>query len=87
MTGYTGFSGDVAEQSGNYIALHITEEDADSIVCELIGGLHGPVTLDPDGILVARIISTDEQLKVTASKDGFSYSRTYTLTGLTLEDS
>ena len=55
VTGYTGFSGDVSEQSGNYLVLHITANNSDAIKAELINGLHGQVTLDSDGILITRI--------------------------------
>lgn len=69
VTGYTGFSGDPTEQEGNYLVLHF-EGDADSISVELVGGLHGPVTLDEDGIIILRIINNNEVVKVTARKAG-----------------
>ena len=87
VTGYTGFSGDVEEQSGNYMVIHCEDElvEGVTIKCELIGGIHGPVTLDPDGILVARIISNDEILKITTSKEGYDDQvRTLSLARLTL---
>lgn len=87
VTGYTGFSGDVSEQSGNYLALRIdTDEDVDSITVELIGGTLGhPVTLDSDRLIVIRITDTDTQsIKVVVNKNGLSQSKTYELTGLTL---
>ena len=55
VTDYTGFSGDVSEQSGNYLVLHITANNDEVIKAELINGLHGQVTLDDDGILITRI--------------------------------
>lgn len=87
VTGYTGFSGDVSEQSGNYIAFKVdTEKDVDSITVELIGGTLGhPVTLDSDRTIVIRITNTTTQsIKVVVNKNGLSQSKTYTLTGLTL---
>lgn len=87
VTGYTGFSGDVSEQSGNYLALRIdTDENVDSITVELIGGTLGhPVTLDSDRTIVIRITNTTTQsIKVVVNKNGLSQSKTYTLTGLTL---
>lgn len=87
VTGYTGFSGDVSEQSGNYLAVDcsVPNETGVTITCELVGGTHGPVTLDDDGILVARITSTSQKLKVTAKKSGEAdYTQTYALTDLTL---
>ena len=90
MTGYTGFSGKTEEQSGNYLAFHSESTGADSITVELIGGVsgRGEVTLDPDGIMIARISNTSQQIKVRAYKNGVeSNSRLYSLTGLTLQSS
>lgn len=87
VTGYTGFSGDVSEQSGNYLALRIdTDENVDSITVELIGGTLGhPVTLDSDRLIIIRITDTDTQsIKVVVNKNGLKQSKTYALTGLTL---
>ena len=61
VTGYTGFSGDVSEQSGNYLVLHITANNDEAIKAELINGLHGQVTLDSDGILIVRISNQSTQ--------------------------
>jgi hypothetical protein len=89
VTGYTGFSGDPAEQEGNYLTVHFaTEAEDTTIAVAIIGGDHGPVTLDPDGILVARIKNTDQKLQVTATKDGAgSDTVVYTLRGLNLANS
>ena len=89
MTDYTGFSGDVAEQSGNYIALHFESEDADSITVELLGGVsgRGEVTLDADGILIARISDTSQKIRVRAYKDDtVANVMTLSLAGLTLDE-
>lgn len=87
VTNYTGFSGDPAEQQGNYIALHIdTDVEGATIVSELIGGDHGPVTLDSDRTLITRIKSKSQKIKITASKEGYpTVEKTFTLAGLTLE--
>ena len=85
---YTGFSGDPTEQVGNYMVLHCeVEDDPDAtITVELVGGVHGPVTLDEDGIIILLIRSTEQSVKVTASKEGYDdTTQTFTLTGLTLE--
>ena len=90
VTGYTGFSGDTNEQSGNYMALHIEVEDEPdaTITVELVGGIHGPVVLDPDGLIIFRIRSTEQSIKITASKEGYDDTvQTFTLTGLTLAQS
>ena len=87
VTEYTGFSGDPAEQQGNYLVLHIDTDIADStIVVELIGGLHGPVTLDSDRTLITRISNKSQKIKITASKEGYpTVEKTFTLAGLTLD--
>lgn len=68
VTGYTGFSGDPAEQSGNYLVTHSTSTDGATITAELLGGTTGPVTLDGDGILISRITPGAYALKFTATK-------------------
>lgn len=90
VTGYTGFSGDVSEQSGNYIALYVdTDADVDSITCELIGGTVGhPVTLDSDRNIVIRITNIETQrIRFVVSRDGQSQTVNLALTGLTLNNS
>lgn len=89
MTGYTGFSGDPAEQQGNYLVLHIdTDVEGATIEVELIGGKHGPVTLDSDRTLISRISNKSQKIKITASKEGYpTVSKTYSLGGLKLESS
>lgn len=66
------FSGD--EASGNYLALHceVPDEDDVTITVEVVNGFHGPVTLDPDGLIVLRIADKSSQkVKVVASKEGY----------------
>ena len=83
---YTGFSGDVSEQVGHFLAVVCTADEGDTITLDLIGGTHGPVTLDEDGICIIRITNKDTQkLKYTAtSADGSTETRIWNLTGLTL---
>ena len=85
VTGYTGFSGDVSEQSGNYIALKV-EAIADSITVELVNGTLGhPVTLDSDGMIVIRISDkTTQSITVVATKDNVSETHNFSISGLTL---
>ena len=86
VTDYTGFSGDPAEQQGNYLALHIDSDEDTTITVELIGGTHGPVTLDSDRTLIVRLRNKQQKIKITVTKDGYdTITRTYTLAGLTLE--
>ena len=78
--GYTG-----EEASGNYLVIHCEADDADSITVEVVGGVHGPQTLDVDGICICRIANTSQKIRVTAYKDGVVGDvRTYDLSGLTL---
>lgn len=86
VTDYTGFSGDVAEQSGNYLVLQAESENAGAVItAEVIDGDHGPVTLDEDGILVARIKNTSQKVKFTVTADGYNTNeQEFDLTGLTL---
>lgn len=90
VTGYTGFSGDVSEQSGNYIALHIdTEIPADSITVELTNGTVGhPIALDEDRTIIIRISDTDTQtIEIVAKAGTATITKEYDLTGLTLNQS
>ena len=88
VTGYTGFSGDTSEQSGNYLALHCTAgETADSITVEFIGGVsgRGEITLDEDGIIILRVSNNDQKVRVRAYKDGLVANvKTYSLADLVL---
>lgn len=87
VTGYTDFSGDVSEQSGNYLVLKCTsEKTSDVITVELIGGTVGhPVTLDADRNIVIRITNTTTQsIKVVGYNEWGSVTKTFALTGLTL---
>lgn len=89
VTGYTGFSGDEAEQSGHYLALHFASDDAETITVELIGGTVGhPVTLGDDGLIVIRITDKSSQtVRVVASAEGYVDNIvTYSLKGLTLAE-
>ena len=83
---YTGFSGDAEEQVGHFLAVKCTADEGDTITLNLIGGRHGPVTLDEDGICIIRITNKDTQmLEYTATgADGSTETRLFKLTGLTL---
>ena len=89
IDGYTGFSGNVAEQSGHYLVLRAdTGNASDTITVELIGGTVGhPVTLDSDRNIVLRIASTSTQsVKVVATDGKRTVTKSYSLTGLTLAE-
>ena len=88
VDGYTGFSGDVAEQSGNYLALKCDGiPGADEVTFELVNGTVGhPVTLDEDRLIVVRITDIESQyIEIKATKAGETLSRRLYLTGLTLQ--
>lgn len=88
VTGYTGFSGETDLQSGNYLVLKCDTGaiSGSTITCELIGGDYGPVTLDPDGIIIFRVKNKQQKVKVTASKEGYpTVTKTYDLASLILE--
>lgn len=79
VTGYTGFSSKTSEQSGNYIALKVTNATADEIYVGLSPSASGKELnkLDPDGMIVLQVTNKDEQVvrveTVTAGiHDGFS---------------
>ena len=87
VDGYVDFSSNVSEQSCNYLALKIEAEPAEAeTVVELVGGTKGPVTLDDDMNIVLLIKNKDTQsIKVTTTHNEESVTKTYGLSGLTLE--
>lgn len=89
VTGYTGFSGDVSEQSGNYLALHFDAPGASKITVEVINGHHGPSELDDDRICIFRIEDTEEQSILAIADYGTRgvIMREISLEGLTLNES
>lgn len=88
VTGYTGFSGKVDEQNGNYIALHCEVPDTENVTIKamLIGGYSGEVTLDEDGIIVFKVANTAQKVQIKAIKTGYeTVTKVFNLTGLTLQ--
>ena len=77
------------EDSGNYIVLKIESEEGAVITGEVVGGVHGPVTLDEDGILISRITDKDSQtIKIVASVEGGgSVTKIFSLSELDCEES
>lgn len=84
-----GYTGD--EQSGNFLVLHAEVPDVEdvTITAELINGVHGPVTLDSDGLCIFRVADkTSQSVKFVARKTGYEpFSKTFTLNGLEVEQS
>lgn len=85
VEGYTGFSGTASEQEGNYIALKATSKQGATIQAELVGGLHGAVTLDADGIIIFRLNPNAKAVRFVATKGDEKYIVEYALK-LTLEE-
>ena len=87
VNGYVDFSSNTSEQEGNYPALKIEAEPAEAeTVVELVGGTKGPVALDDDMNIVLLIKNKDTQsIKVTTTHNEESITKTYGLSGLTLE--
>ena len=77
------------EDSGNYLVIHAEVPDVDDVTLtvEVVGGVHGPQTLDSDGICICRIANKNSQtIKVVASKTGYTpVTRIFTLAGLTCQ--
>ena len=82
VTGYTGFSSKIEEQSGNYLALHNISNIEEPIFVEVINGFSGPVQLDADGIIILRIANNEQKVKVTCG----DLVKEYSLSELTLQD-
>ena len=87
VNGYVDFSSNTSEQEGNYLALKIEAEPVEAeTVVELVGGTKGPVALDDDMNIVLLIKNKDTQsIKVTTTHNEESITKTYGLSGLTLE--
>lgn len=88
VTDYTGFSGNIEQQEGNYLVLKInTDNSNDIITVELINGTVGhPVTLDSDRNIVLRITDpTTQSIQIVATNGTDTITKDYSLTGLTLE--
>lgn len=87
VTGYTGFSGEAEEQSGNYLALKINVPDGATSTLQLVGGGASGNTVDfgEDDYFVVRIKSKNTKIVLTTTKSGVTISKTYSLRLLKLE--
>lgn len=83
---YTGFSSNVEEQSGHYIVLKATANNVATITGQVVGGTHGAVTLDSDGLIVCRIVSNEQSIKFVATTDLETKTITLPLSDLVLEE-
>lgn len=80
VTGYTGFSSKVEEQSGNYLVIHNETNGDEPIFVEIIGGTSGPTQLDSDGIIILRIANKEQKVRVSSG----SAVKEYLLTNINL---
>lgn len=85
---YTGFSSNLSEQQGNYLALKVEADVSGAkLSAELLGGKSGEKVLDSDGLIVFKVSNGDSQsVKVTATKDKDTVVKVYSLKGLELVD-
>lgn len=89
VTGYTGFSNKVDEQSGNYIALDIAPKSGfpESLTVEVKNETSGPSKLlQSDHQAVLKIKDTNKQsILIKATNKGATETKEYLLTGVTLK--
>ena len=89
VTGYTGFSSKVDEQSGNYIALNVDPASGfpETMTVEVKNGTSGPSKLTAeDHQVVLKIKDASKQgIIVKATNNGAEVTKEYKLTGLTLQ--
>jgi hypothetical protein len=85
VTGYTGFSGTEALQSGNYLALKFAHSEGATTTVEILGGTTGAVTLDSDMNWVGRISNNTQRVKVVTTLGTESVTKIYSLRSLVLE--
>ena len=89
VTDWTEAWGTSGEENGNYLMVHANPSvDGATVKAQLIGGIHGQVTLDQDNILITRVTSPSQSIEFIISKEGYDTKTvTYSLKGLTLQDS
>lgn len=85
VTDYTGYSGEVAKQTGHYLSLALESEDGATI--EVSWDEENWVDATEDGFVVARVDDHDGPLYVKATAEGMSDNLVaLDLTGLTLAE-
>lgn len=86
MTGYTGWTSEVAKQSGNYLAVKLDATTGATISVSM--GNRGPVDLSDDKYLVVRLTSSDlsTPLVFSATKNGITETKSYDVSQLVLEE-
>lgn len=87
VTGYTGYSGDVTKQSGNYLALNFDAPEGATTKIQLLGGSSGEKDMTDDMYVVIRVANKNTQkLKVTSTLDGNTVTKIYSLSALRIEE-
>lgn len=82
VTGFTGYSGDPAEQSGYFLATEIEADSGAVVTVELIGGTTGKVTLDSDMELVTRLTEGATALEFTSTVSGTTIIKRFDISKL-----
>ena len=87
VTGYTGYSEEVDQQSGNFLALKFDVSDGATTTVQLLGGPNkNPVTLDNEANAVFRITDRNTQrIKVVTTLGDDTITKVYSLAGLSIE--
>ena len=88
VTGYTGYSGDAALQSGYYLAFDVTATDGATTKVQMLGGDSegNPVDMSDDMYAVGRIANKRTQkIKLSTTVGGVTVSKVYSLANLVLE--
>lgn len=88
LTDYTGYSEEVGEQGGNYLALRFAVPGVGgcTITVQIIGGTDDPITPNADGIAVFRITDEEQAIEVCVTKERcYPVVKTYLLSSLVLE--
>ena len=87
VTGYTGYSEEVDQQSGNFLALKFDVSDGATTTVQLLGGPNkNPVTLDNEANAVFRIADRNTQrIKVVTTLGDDTITKVYSLAGLSIE--
>lgn len=84
---YTGFSSDLEEQKGNYIAIHCSVPGVEGATINFISRSGKKWLVDPsDGLIVLRMKGQPKKFKFEISKDGIpTVEKVFDASGLILE--
>lgn len=84
---YTGFSGDLEEQKGNYIAIHCSVPGVEGATINFISRSGKKWLVDPsDGLIILRMTTQPKKFKFEISKSGVpTVEKVFDASGLVLE--